>query len=367
MCEQIIGTPLQPDVAEAMHRTAFARGAAATTAIEGNTLTTEQVEGILDGSYTAPSSRAYQQQEVQNVLDAFKMIVGQISSGRLPRITADLICDYNRRVLAGTFADPEAAPGSIRRHSAVVAGYRGAPARDGGYLLERLADWLESDTFRSPDPQVRYALTVISAVLAHLYLAWIHPFGDGNGRTARLLEFMILARSPTVPLPAAQLLSNHYNQTRDRYYRELRGADRSGRFTGFVGYAVEGFRDELETQIDQVRAQHAHLVWIVHVEQVLDRFPTSPARDRQRKLVLALSGLHPGRVVPRRELSGLSPELAGVYARTGPRTLSRDLNRLGGCGLIVKENKGWRASTETMSAFQVSVADPKQTRTESGT
>ncbi len=38
-------------------------------------------------------------------------------------------------------------------------------------------------------------------------MAWIHPFGDGNGRTARLLEFLILARCGMVPLPAAHLLS----------------------------------------------------------------------------------------------------------------------------------------------------------------
>ena len=32
----------------------------------------------------------------------------------------------------------------------------------------------------------------MSALLAHLYIAWIHPFADGNGRTARLLEYLIL-------------------------------------------------------------------------------------------------------------------------------------------------------------------------------
>lgn len=54
---------------------------------------------------------------------------------------------------------------------------------------------------------------IFKAVVAHLYLAWIHPVGDGNGRTARLVEFQILLSSG-VPSPAAHLLSNHYNQTR---------------------------------------------------------------------------------------------------------------------------------------------------------
>ncbi len=69
---------------------------------------------------------------------------------------------------------------------------------------------------------MRFAVTVAKAVLAHLYIAWIHPFADGNGRTARLVEFQILAQSGLIPLPAANLLRDHYNKTRDRYYAELR-------------------------------------------------------------------------------------------------------------------------------------------------
>ena len=70
-------------------------------------------------------------------------------------------------------------PGAVRTHSVVVGGYRGAPAEDCAHLLERLAEWLEGDTFRSDDQQVQFALHVAAAVCAHLYIAWIHPFGDG--------------------------------------------------------------------------------------------------------------------------------------------------------------------------------------------
>ena len=45
---------------------------------------------------------------------------------------------------------------------------------------------------------------ILKATLAHLYIAWIHPFGDGNGRTARLVEFMLLSRAG-VPSPSAHL------------------------------------------------------------------------------------------------------------------------------------------------------------------
>ncbi len=98
---------LLPDTAKSLYRTALVQGAAATTAIEGNTLTTEQIKGILDDTYTAPPSRAYQQREVRNVLDAFNTIAEQISAAHAPRITADLICEYNRLILSGTTDDPD--------------------------------------------------------------------------------------------------------------------------------------------------------------------------------------------------------------------------------------------------------------------
>jgi Fic family protein len=83
----------------------------------------------------------------------------------------------------------------------VVGNYRAAPAEDCKYLLDRLVDWLNGPTFVHADPEIQFALILAKAVYAHLYLAWIHPFGDGNGRTARLLEFVILASSGLVPFP----------------------------------------------------------------------------------------------------------------------------------------------------------------------
>lgn len=59
----------------------------------------------------------------------------------------------------------------------------------------------------APGSQNRVAFGIIRAILAHLYLAWIHPFGDGNGRTARSMELHLLMDSG-VPSAAAQLLNS---------------------------------------------------------------------------------------------------------------------------------------------------------------
>ena len=353
-CEHLAGVPLRPDVADRLYRLALVKGAQATAAIEGNTLTEEQVAGIHDGTYSAPPSRAYQEREVRNVLDALQEIANRVMGDDSPTITRGLICEFNRRLLDGTEHEPDAAPGEVRDHEVVVANYRGAPAEDCEYLLERLADWLESDIFSSDDPEIGFALAVACAVYAHIYIAWLHPFGDGNGRTARLLEFLILARSGMVPLPAAHLLSNHYNLTRDQYYRELAKASSASKTDSFVTYATQGFLDGIRDQIGQVRELQLEVTWINYVHQVMSQHPSSPARDRQRALVLAMPA---NAEVPKNELPMLTAELAALYATKGPRTLSRDLNRLQKAGLMHRHYKGWMANHSIIKAFLAPVAD----------
>ena len=356
-CEHLAGTPLRPNVAQDFYKVTLIKGAQATTAIEGNTLSVEQVAGIFDGSFEAPPSRKYQELEVRNVIDALQDIGDRVQRGEYPKLTTALVRDLNRTLLRGLESelDESTVPGELRSHSVAVGRYRGAPAEDCELLLDRLCEWLEGPDFKSPDKEIDFALMLVRAALAHLYIAWIHPFGDGNGRTARLVEFLILARSGKVPFPAAHLLSNHYNLTRDRYYRELDKASKSGGdIVGFVAYAIEGFVDGIRSQIAAVREQQLSVAWVNFVHNVMAQFASGKACDRQTDLVLAMPT---DRRISRSELVGLTPELAVQYAQAGPRTLARDLNRLEGAQLIRKVGRSaYRARIDQMSAFLPAIA-----------
>lgn len=356
-CQHLAGAPLTPELAQQFLLVTLVKGAQATTAIEGNTLSEEQVAGILDGTFQAPPSREYQEREVVNVLTALQRIDDAVQRGEYPRLSLELVCDFNRQILTGLEdqLDDKTVPGEIRHHEVGVFRYAGAPAADCEFLVDRLCEWLEGPDFTSPEPEIDFALMLARAMLAHLYLAWIHPFGEGNGRTARLVEFLILARSGKVPLPAAHLLSNHYNLTRDRYYRELdRASQTGGDIRGFVTYAVEGFVDAIRSQIAEVREQQLRVAWINFVHEVMSQFPTSKASDRQRDLVLSLP---PDHAVPRSEISGLTPTLAAAYAKAGPRTLARDLNRLQAADLIRLDRlAGFLPRIERMEAFLPPIA-----------
>ncbi|MGH9225016.1 MAG: Fic family protein [Acidimicrobiales bacterium] len=355
-CEHLAGTPLKPAIAEDLYTVALVKGVRGTTAIEGNTLTEEQVRGIVDGTFRAPPSREYQEQEVRNVLDALDRLNDLVSSGKTPELSRELICDLNDQLLEGTELEEGVVPGRIREGSVGVGPYRGAPAEDCPYLVDRLCEWLEGPDFRSDDPEIGFARTLIAAIVAHLYIAWIHPFDDGNGRTARLIEFLILGRSGRLPLPAAHLLSNHYNLTRDRYYRELDAASRSGgEIRRIVTYAVEGFVDGIREHIDLVRVQQFQVAWVNYVHEIMGRYPNTKACDRQRSLVLAMAADNP---VRKSELPNVSTKVARLYADAGPRTLSRDVNRLLNADLVERTPRGFLPNVGLMAAFMPPTPDP---------
>jgi Fic family protein len=355
-CQHLAGAPLKPAVAQKLYRVTLVKGALASTAIEGNTLTEDQANGILDGTYAAPPSRRYQEQEVRNVQRALQDLNDRIVRGERIELSAQLIKDFNRQVLEGLPADDHVEPGEIRKGSVGVGNYRGAPAEDCEYLLGRLVDWLNSATFEHDDPELHFAVVLAKAVYAHLYLAWIHPFGDGNGRTARLVEFAILADCGMVPMPAAHLLSNHYNLTRDQYYRELAAASSSGGDTlPFLVYAIKGFIDGIREAIDMVRQQQIEVAWVNFVHEQFSREPNTKATDRQRSLVLAMPMEG---AVPRGDLAGLTPKLAQLYASAGPRTLSRDLNHLVSVGLLRRRgSRDYAGCSDVVLAFLPPIAD----------
>lgn len=343
---------LKPEVAEEMHQVYLVKGAQATTAIEGNQLTEEQVAEIVAGSAEpGPPSQEYQRREVENILTAFNRIKDDLLAGGSADLTVEDVRQFDRDVLAGLEED-DVRPGEIPgvRSAVVVGPYRGAPREDCAYLVERLCQWLNGPDFDPPNDDYRVPYALIKAICAHLYIAWIHPFDDGNGRTARLMELQILLAAG-VPMPAAHLLSNHYNATRLQYYRELRRASESGGDVGpFLRYAVQGFVDGIRAQVARVWEQQYTDRWEQFVYETVGGRVVTEAERRRLHLALTLS--EQDEPVLRRDIPSLSPGLARAYADT-QRMLSRDLNTLESLGLIESMGRGaWRAKREQILAFR---------------
>lgn len=343
-CAHIAGAPLSPEVEERLNKMYLVRSALATTAIEGNTLTEDEVNRHLQGELNLPPSRQYLGREIDNVIDAFNTLTERIRYDGTSLISPEVIRWMNGKVLEGLQTGEGVVPGEYSKAPLVVGRYRCAPPEDRPFLIEQLCKTLNEFPV---DKENVTAYAILKAIFAHLYLVWIHPFGDGNGRTARLLEFYILTAAG-LPYPATHLLSNHYNFTRSEYYRHLDQA--SGAEYGYIAffdYAIEGLRDGLVEKIDEIRKQQIAVSWVNYVHEYFEQ-SASKADRRRRMLVLALTENGPARA---RQISRLTPALASEYHGKSSRTVSRDINALLDSGLIIRVSDHIEANTSIIEAF----------------
>ena len=350
-CQHIAGVPLRPSIAKELHQVYLAKGVSANTAIEGNTLTETQVLEHVRGGLKVPESMDYQKQEVDNVLRACNAITEAITGpGDDPQLCEGLLCGYNRQVLEGLKLEEDVVPGKFRSHSVLVGKvYRGAPSEDCPYLVDEMCRWLNGPDFQPPHDRYRVAFAILRAAMAHLYLAWIHPFGDGNGRTARLLEFHLLL-SAGVPTPAAHLFSDYYNRTRAEYYRQLAVASQSGGdVIPFLHYAVQGFVEGLRQQLEMIRNQQWMVSWENFVHEVFRDGKLTENQKRRRDLVLDLS--HADGFVEISRIPSLTPRLAVAYAGDKMRVLRYDISELAKMELVDHQPGKVRARREMILAF----------------
>ncbi|MFA6107314.1 MAG: Fic family protein [Candidatus Latescibacterota bacterium] len=348
-CEHLARVPLRPDTARRLNIVYLAKGALGTTAIEGNTLSEEEVVQHIDGKLDLPPSRQYLADEIDRIIGGCNAILEKLTHHPAAPLSVETITWLNRQVLEGLAVGEDVVPGKLREHSVLVGRYRGAPAEDCEYLLERLCRWLNGPDFTAPSSDLTVVYALLKAIIAHLYVAWIHPFGDGNGRTARLLEFLILVGAG-VPAVSTHLLSNHYNLTRSAYYRELDNASRTGgNLLPFLWSAVEGFRDGLRDQLKAIWAQQHDVIWRNYVHEYFREYEDTEAGVRRRRLALGLS-LHP-EPVPRAKLPEVSTSIAAAYAKVADRTMDRDIEFLLQHKLVIRTSEGYSANRELIHGF----------------
>lgn len=343
--DHVLGTPLRKDVADHFNSVFLARGAHATTAIEGNTLSEEQVKQRIERALQLPPSQEYLGREVDNIVAAYNYLVKQLTDGVPFRLCPDDLKSLNRLVLQGLDLEAGVIPGEYREGRVTVADYRSPSRAHVEELVQRGCDWLSHDVWTRPVAS-QFIIPILRAVLSHLYIAWIHPFGDGNGRTARLVEFDLLIRSG-VPIACAHLLSDHYNRTRANYYRALSRARQDP--AHFVSYAVSGLRDSLAEQIGMIRSQQMDVTWENYVYSLFRKDEDSAPTKRQRAIALELG--RSKAVIPIEKISSLTPKLAVLYFGKTPRTVYRDVVNLRHQQLVLVEPGGIRANLDLIKAF----------------
>ena len=346
-CRHLSGIPISPEKQRELLSISLLKGVAATTAIEGNTLKEDEIKKIIEGNAEIPKSKMYQETEIKNVLNVYNEIANQINRPGSCEISAEQIRKDHALIMSNMDKD-SVIPGEIRTQSVVVSRYRGAPAEDCEYLLSRLCEWLNEDWGLGRDNSI--IESIFKAIMGHLYIAWIHPFEDGNGRTARALELRILMASG-VPMNAAHLLSNHYNETRTEYYARLgeTSSSREGKPIPFLMYAVQGLADALDEQIKIILDEQLRVTWVNYVH---NRFGggSTPAKNRQKALLLEISKMDAPIGIAELRMR-LSDGLLKKYEDKTTRAFKRDINALIGMNLLKRQGAKVLAAKEILRAF----------------
>jgi Fic family protein len=347
--DSILNIPIRPDHHQQLLTVSLNKGALATTAIEGNTLTEEELAQILSGMNIA-SSKKYQQTEVQNIIDAFNIILKELVREKSPAIISpELIKRFNNMVGKDIGEAFNGNPGQLRRRSVTVGAYRPPSFEQVEDLVKKLCDWLMREFHYGHEQNFDEA--VIEAIVTHVYIAWIHPFLDGNGRTARLLEFYLLLRAG-VPSIASHILSNHYNNTRTEYYRQLQNASETGDLSAFIEYALEGFRDGLENTIKIIHQDQVELTWNNYVHDVIEKMEDEGKNPKTCRRIRQLAYYIPAdRFYTMDEIKFINPKIAKDYVKLNLITLRRDLDLLVEKGLLIMDKGKFCANYKLLNNF----------------
>ena len=342
--------PLKPEYRDKLLRVSLIKGAQATTAIEGNTLSQEEIEK-LDEGWKLPPSKEYLEIEVRNILDAFNELLYEIViEGKVLIITPELIKDFHRMIGKNLGDHFDAVPGKFREDNRVVGRYLAPDYKFVPKLIDNLCQWLRRE-FHYTDGQ-DFSTLVIQAIITHVYIEWIHPFGDGNGRTGRLLEFYILLRIG-LPSIVSHILSNYYNLTRQEYYRQLDLARKSRDLSGFIKYAVQGFRDGLKENLNVIQENQFIIFWQYYIYESFSdvKYTKKEAFKRKRELILSMPVNHEFDVD---QIMELTPSIAKKYATVNRATILRDLKELQELNLLVKVGRKYTPNTKILKAMMPS-------------
>jgi len=234
-----------PKLALNLRRQAIIRMTHHSTEIEGNRLNMNQVADLYaNKKVDAPEREIY---EVKNYLSALKFIEKTVKAKK--NITEKIILNIHKLVTAKTMNIKDC--GHYRQGPIYVVRrrlgqaneviYTGPAAKKVPGLMSDLIKWVTQAIKEDLNP-------VIIAGIAHQEIAAIHPFNDGNGRTARALATLILY-SLGYDFRRLFALEDYYNTDRQSYYDAINIGKtyekRDMDFTKWLEYFIEGFWAEI--------------------------------------------------------------------------------------------------------------------------
>ncbi len=245
--------PITVHVLDSLRESARLTATHYSTQIEGNRLTQEQVGEVLQGG--SFPNRERDEREVRNYYRALDCV------DRLIKAADPTITERTVQTIHGLVMDGKEKPTPYRDGQNVIRDsasggivYMPPEAKDVPGLMQALMAWLNSEQEKAELP------VPIIAAIAHYQFATIHPYYDGNGRTARLLTNLVLHQSG-YGLKGIYSLEEYYARNLQAYYEALTVSESHnyyfGRVEADITHWVEYFCTGMAEAFANVRLQAA--------------------------------------------------------------------------------------------------------------
>ncbi len=317
--DAVVNAYIVPKWEVSLRRDALLRSAHASTAIEGNPLSLEEVSELAKGREVMATKRA--KQEVLNYLRVLEGIEDYLVGGTITEESVlRLHADVSKEVL-----DNPRNEGRYRKVRVYVGNsvtgeviFKPPPPGEVKGLMANLVEWMASDTTAAMNP-------ILVAGIAHYEFVRIHPFVDGNGRTSRALATLVLVKRE-FDIKRFFALDDYYDNDRPSYYRALNEVDQDTLdLTGWLEYFTEGV-----------------LVAISRVRERVLELSIDRRKMKQRGQIALTTRQMEILEVAIRDNRITSGDVARRY-KISPQAARKELRKMAGLGILERKGEG-RAS-----------------------
>jgi Fic family protein len=329
----LTSVPYQRSWVESLQEIQLKREVAGTSRIEGAEFTEGELEAALSESADQLHTRS--QRQARAAIETYRWI------GGLPDdrpVDVNLVSEIHRRMVSGA-DDDHCPPGQLRgKEENVTFGSPSHRGAEGGEETSRaltaLCNAIEHD-YRGHDP-------LVQALAAHYHFAAIHPFLDGNGRTARALEALLLQRAGLRDVLFIAM-SNYYYDEKSSYLDTLARVRREGHeLSSFLSFGLKGIEIQCRRLFTEIRTHLAKSVYRNLMHELFGRLQTPKKRVIAKRQLAILEHLLSADEL---DLESLRERLDPFYAslKVPTTALIRDLNALIHLGAVkVTSGKDWR-------------------------
>ncbi|MEW5981106.1 MAG: Fic family protein [Acidobacteriota bacterium] len=309
--------PYQRSWADELQRIQLKREVAGTSRIEGAEFTERELDAAL--AETPQQLETRSQKQAAAAVATYRWIA---TIGADRPVDDQLVREVHRHLVAGC-DDDHCAPGQLRgRDENVTFGaprHRGVPGgEECARAFARLMEAARTE-YRVHDP-------LIQALALHYHLAAMHPFLDGNGRTARAVEALLLQRTGLRDTLFVAM-SNYYYEHKAQYLTSLNDTRAGGHdLTPFLVFGLHGIESQCQRLFREIRVHLTKALFRNTMTDLFGRLRSPRKRVMSARHVQILSMLLDGGP---RSLGQLALDSRHAYAVKNPmKALMRDLGYL---------------------------------------